>query len=56
MAPFAAVRGRLPVIEWDIVLALVIGAFGFGYGAASRGWRKDIERLYAPPQSEGGEG
>jgi len=41
--------------EWDIVLLLVIGAFGFGYGVASRAWRKDIERLF-PPQSEGGEG
>jgi hypothetical protein len=33
-------------LEWDIVLALVIAAFGFGYGLGARGWRRDIERLF----------
>jgi len=34
------------MIEWDIALALTIAAFGFGYGLASRSWRRDIERLF----------
>ncbi len=38
------------MVEWDVVILLVIAAFGFGYGIASRGWRKDIERLF--PESK----
>ena len=34
------------MIEWDIATALVIAAFGFGYGFASRAYRRDIERLF----------
>ncbi len=34
------------MIEWDIALALIIGAFGFGYGLGSCSWRRDIERLF----------
>ena len=34
------------MIEWDIAIALIVAAFGFGYGIASRGWRRDIERLF----------
>jgi hypothetical protein len=34
------------MIEWYIVAPLIIGAFGFGYGLASRSWRRDIERLF----------
>lgn len=33
------------MIPWDIVLALVIGAFGFGYGLASHAARKELEQL-----------
>jgi len=34
------------MIEWYVVVALMIATFGFGYGIASRGWRKDIERMF----------
>lgn len=34
------------MIEWDIVLALVIAAAGFGYGFGSRAWRREFQRLF----------
>jgi hypothetical protein len=34
-------------VSLDIAIALIVAAFGFGYGLASRACRKDIDRILA---------
>ena len=41
------------MIGWDIVLALVGVAYGFGYAMASRGWRQEAVDIEAEARADG---